>query len=376
MFDRLAEHPFFTAWTDPKSGVISYVLTERVAPVQKAAYYTAPGISVDGQWLWFRAVFPPHPRARFLAAVHLDPSDPQIRLFHECHLGANPHVVSPGDTLYVPIRDGIYRFHVDGQMDEVFRLPSDVVRNRTIFRLCTTLTISADGRWFLLDSHIGDEYLIALVDVQTGEYRPLKTLNRNYHHAMFSPVDPQLFMMGQGPGYDPMTGVKTHIEQRMWIMDIDQTRFEPVQHDLWFNHNCMSCHEWWAPDGNVLWCDYDEGVYYADLETRERTLIWPHGMIHADCNSDATLFCGDMNPYKWTREKPCGVFFYDRTNQREVAIASGLPEPPLPRVDRRAYHLDPHPHFSPDDKAVMYTTSALGKVDVAVTPVQQPALQG
>ena len=33
MYD-LSRHPFFKAWTDPESSVTSYILTERVAPVQ------------------------------------------------------------------------------------------------------------------------------------------------------------------------------------------------------------------------------------------------------------------------------------------------------------------------------------------------------
>jgi hypothetical protein len=41
--EQLAEHPHFTPWTNPVSGVVSYVLTERVAPVHlgSAACYQA-----------------------------------------------------------------------------------------------------------------------------------------------------------------------------------------------------------------------------------------------------------------------------------------------------------------------------------------------
>jgi hypothetical protein len=47
-----------------------------------------------------------------------------------------------------------------------------------------------------------------------------------------------------------------------------------------------------------------------------------------------------------------------------------MPPQPLPWRDFRAFHIDPHPHFSADGQWVIYTTTALGKVSVALTPVE------
>ena len=50
MYD-LSRHPFFETWTDPQTGAVSYILKERVAPIQQVFYFTNPGFSPDGEYL-------------------------------------------------------------------------------------------------------------------------------------------------------------------------------------------------------------------------------------------------------------------------------------------------------------------------------------
>ncbi len=364
-----ANHPSFTPWTDPASGVESFILTRRAAPFQKILYYTAPGLSHDGRHLWFYAGWPP---SRRFAPACLNTETNHLRTFHTDP--ANPRITPAGDAAYVRIHDGIFLQPFDGDPQPIARLPQDLIANRHIFSLVTTITVSADGRYILLDSHIGNRWLISILEIETGVITPLRWFHHCHHHAMFSPTDPDLFMLGQGPWHDPITGEKGNIDVRMWVMDIHGKRYEPVQPDLWFNHNCMSCHEWWTPDGLVAWCDYDQGIYETDVRLpfteRTRTLVWPRPAIHADCNADRTQFVGDYHPYEWTSENPCAVWFFDRRSGREIPIASALPEAPIPPADRRSYHFDPHPHFTPCGRFIMYTTTALGTLDVAITPVE------
>lgn len=367
--EPLAKHPYFERWTDPETGVESYILTRRAAPVQKAFYYLTPSISADGKWLWFHASFPPSLQW-MLAAVSLDPASPRLRLFQQTAGEGGPRVAPEGDAAYVAIRDGIYRQPVDGEIQTIFRMPPDVLQNRHLFSLVTELTVSADGTHFVLDSRIGNRWLLSLVEIKTGELTPLRWFGTCHHHAQFSPVDPTLILLGQGPYRDPMTGDKFDMNIRMWVMDTKLSRYEPVQADLWFNRNSKSCHEWWGPDGRIFWVDYDDGLYECTLADRKRTLFWKHVLLcHAHCDKTLRYYCGDVNPYTWTPEKPCRVFFFDRQTGREIAIASALPVPTMPPRDWRAYHTDPHPHFSPDGRYVIYTTTARGALDVAVAPV-------
>ena len=57
----IAKHPYFTEWIDPESGVRSYVLTKKLAPLQQSFYFTNSSFSADEQYLWFYAAFPPSP---------------------------------------------------------------------------------------------------------------------------------------------------------------------------------------------------------------------------------------------------------------------------------------------------------------------------
>ncbi len=371
MHHPLDDHPHFTRWEDPQTGVASYVLSEHVAPLQKALYFVTPSIKADSRWLWFRYAYPPS-RSLRLAAVSLDPDHPDIRTFPACELNGNPLIADDGRSAYVPIAEGVYRQDLDGEPSELFRVPKDLIDNRKLMWLVTDLTMSSDGKWFLMDSQFGNEWVIwlASADGEKVEFKTLRRFHWKHHHAMFSLHNPKLLMINQGPGRDPYTGRKNDMNIRIWVMDTDGTRYEPIQPDLWFGRNCMSCHEWWTPDGCIDWCDYQDGIYEVDMTLdwtqRRRKLIWPRPMWHGQADATKRFYCGDQNPYKWD---PCSVWLFDRSTGKDVAIASDLPRPPLNPGDWRAYHADPHPHFSEDGQYVIYTTTALGTLSAAVTPV-------
>ena len=370
----LSRHPYFEAWVDPRTGVENFLLAERVAPFQKGLYYTTPSVSADGRWLWFAALYPPSRGC--LAAVCLDPDDPQMRLLPEAQLGGNPLLMPEGDAAYVPIGTGIYRVTLDRQVAPVVRMPAEILRNRHVFDLVSNLTLSADGKYFVLDSHIGNRWLVSVAEVATGEVTPLRWFVRCHHQSMFSTVDPQLILTNQGPWHDPITGEKGDMNIRMWLMDTKLTRYEPLYGDLWFNHNCMSCHEWWSPQGNVCWVDYSDGIYESPTGAdRARALVWPHrGLCHGQSDPTGRWIIADENPYGRSRERPCRVLLFDRTTRREVAVCSDAGLPPIADpADWRSYHLDPHPHFSSDGQLAVYTTCARGTVDVALAPLAAAA---
>jgi hypothetical protein len=98
---------------------------------------------------------------------------------------------------------------------------------------------------------------------------------------------------------------------------------------------------------------------------RQAVHVWQGPLCHAHCDATRRYYCADESPYKWDRQ-PCKVLFYDRARGKEIAIASGMPQPPYPR---NYYHIDPHPHFSPQGNYVIYTTTVRGQVDVALAPV-------
>ena len=362
----LEHHPFFVPWTDPVSGVRSYLLNERVAPVQSVTYFVNPAVSSDETWLWFGCGYPPSPYKR-LGVVCLDPDKPFIRVFQEATFQAESPLVSrSGDSCYFASGIGVYEVNVAGAVRSVLQVPQDILKNRSLTRLVTHLTMSADGKYFLLDgAFAGGIWFVALGDIATGEVRLLKEWTRHMNHAQFSPTDPALFSIAQDWWHDPVSGQPFPFDQRIWLMDTNSTRYEPLQPGDWFGHGTLACHEWWDRQGRLCWVDYEEGIFRCDVSSRAVEHIWQRPLCHAHSSPTGDFWCADQNPYQW-QERPCEVLFFDADTGRESAIVTAMPPPPLPRSP---LHLDPHPHFSPQGTYVVYMATVRGSVDVALTEV-------
>ena len=362
---QLAEHPHFTPWTDPVSGVVSYVLTERVAPVQQSFYFTNASVSADERWLWFYTAFPPGPH-HTLGVVSLDPARPLLRHFPGATFTSGSPMVAPeGDAVYFCSGAAVWRQPIEGAAELVCRLDEAWVNKRALTRLATHLTLSADGRYFLLDGQVGGHWFVGLGDRESGGVTILKEFGRHYNHAQFSPHDPALFLIAQDWWHDPISGQHFDYDHRTWLMDTAQTRFEPISPQDWYRHNTAASHEWWSADGLVCWVDYIAGVFEYDPASRETRKVWQGPLCHAHCDTTRRYWCADQSPYTWDRTG-CQVRFYDRERGAERSIVSELPLPPYPRS---AYHIDPHPQFSPRNSWIVYTTTVRGQVDVALTPV-------
>ena len=95
----LGAHPHFERWVDPESGIESYILSERVAPLQQSFYFVNSSVSPDENWLWFYAAFPPN-RQKVLGSVSLDPSNPEITLYPQAGFsGASPMIAPTSDAV-------------------------------------------------------------------------------------------------------------------------------------------------------------------------------------------------------------------------------------------------------------------------------------
>jgi len=374
----LAKHPFFEKWIDPQSGIASYILKERIAPAQQSFYFTNSSVSADEQWLWFYAVYPPN-RQKSLGVASLNPANPVIKRFPQAGFtGASPMVAPEGDAVYFCMSSSVYKMHIDGKVTEICTVSKDNIGYRHFSILATHLTMSADGKYFLLDGDIGNCWWVGVGDIETGKVRVLKKFARYHNHAQFSTTDPNLFVIPQDNWNDKISGERFHLDHRLWLMDINRTRFEPVRPKDWYGHNSATTHEWWSRDGMICWTDYDKGTFECDPYTLDTTHVWQHNLCHSHCSSDRRYWCADENPYKWATQ-PVEILFYDRQRGCEKAIVSAMPQPPVssdlfhldpPYCSRDIYHLDPHPQFSPQDSWIVYTTTVRGEVDVALTPVE------
>jgi hypothetical protein len=168
-------------------------------------------------------------------------------------------------------------------------------------------------------------------------------------------------LLAQDNWNDPTTGETGVLADRIWLLRRGQEA-RPLFSDA---SSTNRGHEWWGGDGRHVWyVDYASGVEKVDIKTNERTLVWPGGMWHAHANHEGTLLVAD----RWTASPPqvAQVAFFDTRSGREVTIVSHMPAPPAP-LEMVAYHLHPHPQFCAGGRFVCYTTTVLGRVDVAIT---------
>jgi len=119
----LNRHPHFESWRDPSSGVESFILSERVAPIQQSFYFTNPSVSPDENWLWFYAAFPPNLQ-RMLGAVSLKPENPDIKLFPQAGFtSASPMVGAESDVAYYCMGNSVHKVRLDGSTQVVCTVP-------------------------------------------------------------------------------------------------------------------------------------------------------------------------------------------------------------------------------------------------------------
>ena len=357
----LSNPRLFEPWTDPASGITSYLLAPRIAPVQQSFYFTNPCLSSDGRYLWFYTAYPPSgssDQGRTLAVVDLVSGtvtacpETQFR-------DASPFVDERDGTVYWCSNYAVYSRAPapDAPAVLVNQIPESIHRRRYGKRLATQLTLSADRRAFFIDAHFGDEWCCGALPLDGSPFEVWQTFDRCYNHAQFSPTDPDLALIARDWWTDVATGQHHNYDNRIWLLRRGHSA-RPV-----FEHSPSVAHEWWHADGRHIWyVDYSHGTCNVDIATGAATTVWPAGNCHSHASRCGRYLVGDIGTYSWAKTG-CRAAFFDSQTGREVNIASALPEP---TVERGWYHLDPHPQFCANDELITYTTTVRGRIDVAL----------
>lgn len=367
MFD-ISKHPYFEEYTDENTGVKSYILKEKVARLQLNYYFCDMGLTYDCKYLWFKCIDYPA-QNHHLGVMSMDPENPFIRKFPHASMNTSqPNVIPGTHDAIIAINHEIFRVDIEGNITKILEVPEEIISGRRIEQISTHLSMNCDGELIIMDMRIGGRTYIATGNIKTGEVKLIHKFARYYDHAMFSPVDPKLFLIDQDWEIDGNTGERFDIDQRMWLMDTEGTRLENVLPDNWFRHNdSIICHDFWSKDGWLCWPDFLDDVYEYNIHTKELNSVWNHRMCHVHTN-DRKLWVGDDSPYKWS-QRPCRTVFFDRESGKEIDIFSAMPKPNF-RYGGEIYHLDPHPCFTPDGEYIIsMTTVKGGEVDIAFTPV-------
>lgn len=359
------ESPLFTRWQDPVSGVESLVLTQhRIAPHQQSFYFTNPSFTRDGRYLWLYCAFPPGGDAyygRQLAVVDFE--NQTLQCFPETEfMDASPFVdKDTGEVYWTTCLEIWKRGPLPGDRASlVAAFPNELARNRRPLRLATHLTLSADKKSFAIDAQIGNEWFLGDLPVDgTTPFRLWQKFDRGYNHTQFSPTDPDLMLTAQDSWYDANSGAYGAVEDRLWLIRRGGKARPIYPHDP----SNMRGHEWWDADGRHVWyIDYRKGTEKVNIETGEKTNVWPNGHTHSHTDQQSRYLVGDINPqppYTWR------VAFFNIRTGKEINIVTEFP--PMPARNR--YHTHPHPQFSCNDRYICYTTNVMGTTDMALVSV-------
>lgn len=362
----------FKPWKDPQSGVTSYILVERVAPLQQSFYFTNPSMTNDGRYLWFYCAFPPAGDANYgrtLGVVDLYRN--KIHHYPETQfLDASPMVDVDTGEVYWCNKSDIWKRGPgkEDRLQHIAKFP-DSLRKGVIHRIATHLTYSADKKELSFDAEVGNRSFVGSVSLNTGNFLIWQEFGRCYNHAQFNPCDPNLMLLAQDYFFDKVTGRMFGIQhdkegklKRMWVL----RRGKPAVSVMpkWKS----ASHEWWSADGKyIYYIDSKMGTVRINTKNGEKVLINPYGRWHGHSSRDNHYFVSDniADENGFYRGCAANVIFFNRHTQRKVNIVTKAPALSS-RRNPSVYHVDPHPQFVCNDRFIIYTTSVLGSIDVAV----------
>ncbi|MDR1282377.1 MAG: oligogalacturonate lyase family protein [Opitutaceae bacterium] len=419
----------FTPWRDPRSGITSHILGgdhgPRLAAHQQSFYYTNRSLFVGRDAAgrqaslryWFYCFNPPEGSAAFGRTLgSLDLVTGELRHYPETSFSeASPLLDSLTGDIYWANPDGIRKLSypdpaaghpASARSALVARFPASLVAGRQVRRYATHLTLSADRRALGIDTRIGDECFVgqALLD-GSGQIEVWEKLSgdHTWNHAQFHPRIPGLLLFAQDFRTDSATGRTRRYQNRMWTIQRGRKAIpvypenplsgrSPEEADAYrktatISHvadlartlvtdpRAMHGHEWWSADGDhICYIHYQTGIERIPLAragapdaATATELVWPHDTVsHAHSNTGGDLLVLDALPPD--APDTHHVRFVNLNTRRTVDIVSRYP---APDPGLRRYHVHPHPQFCADDRLVCYTTTVLGRVDVAFVRVAE-----
>jgi len=351
----------FVKWTDPVSGVESFLLNSEEIPLIQSFYFVNRSFTEDGRYLWFYCAFPPS-ETRCLGLMDFETDT--VRFLPETQfLDASP-MIDPktGDAYWASVTELWKISPAPGSKPEYVNcFPQDIAKGRRPFRLGTHFTLCADGKSVNFDIEVGEEWYLGKMPLDGSSPEIWVKNDVCMNHAQFSPTDPDLMLYAHDGWRDHLGNFHGYVK-RMWLIRKGQDP-KPIFPEDTQKHG----HEWWDPSGKFVWyVHYGEGTKKVDISNGKDEMIWPNrSASHSHSSKDGRYLAGDISAY--TGSKALKVSFYDSRTGKETAIVSsmaGLPE-------QVKYHVHPHPQFCVNDKYVCYTTNVLGRANLALVPVDE-----
>ena len=365
---------------NPDSGAEYYVLTTKACEYQQGFYFANNSMTHDGRYLWFYATVNPVYDGANRNLGYIDFETEEIVICYDCVFGggASPYIDDETGDVYFTFANKIFkRKPGKNERAELLCIPK-LEGNPT--KLATHLTMTSDKKHFFLDARVGNhKFVQGIVDIETGDFEKWTEATHNTNHGQINPKNDRLGLCAYDGYSDADTGKHYRIPineegvyERLWLVSPDgERRCLPPLHNY-------ATHEWWSADGRIVYyCCDNHGLYGKNIETGEDVIVldgvdpW-----HAYSTSDDKYFVYDekkLERYggKWYRGCPAAVNFYNAENGKLIKIVTEMPENGATPENPNNYHIDPHPRFVCDEKYIVFTTTELGSVDLAIAPVDK-----
>lgn len=369
----------FKKYTDPESGIMSYVLDSDSLPLTQSFYFTNPSATSDGRYVWFYCAFPPAADAgygRTLGLFDLE-SDTVTHFPDTMFLDASPAVDVDDGSVYYCMPSGIWRRSPDpnGKPERISAVPKELRGRGKLLNLATHLSFSPDKARLFLDANVANSFIFGELDIKSGEYIPWCEFDYCMNHAQYNPQKENLILYAEDEWVDIMTSsfykIRRDAEGRLMRLHLLEKGGEPIYIPPKY---IEARHEWWSADGEKLYyVDWIHGTIRYDLRTGEYTEVDPRGTWHAHSSLDDKYLVADENEIdgeKWYRGCPSRVHFYNTETNRAVNIITENPAV-FTRQNPSSYHIDPHPQFAVNDSVIIHTSTVIGKPSLTITPTNQ-----
>ena len=365
---------------DKESGIPYYVLTTKACEYQQGFYFINNSMTNDGRYLWFYATVNPVYDGVARNLGYVDFETDEIVICYDCIFsgGASPYVDAETGDIYYTFSNKIYK-RSPGKNNFAKVLCKPKIEGN-VTRLATHLTRTSDKKHFFLDARVSNRRFVqGIVDMETGDFEYWAESSHSTNHGQINPKDDTLALCAYDLFTDTDTGEIIRIPknekgeyERLWLISKDGTRrMCPAMHNY-------ATHEWWADDGKKFYyCCDNYGIYGIDIETGEDiTILEGVDPWHSHCTRDEKLFVYDekkLERYggKWYRGCPAAVNLLNRETGKCVKIVTEMPENGATPENPNNYHIDPHPRFTENEKYIVFTTTELGSVDLAVAVLDE-----
>ena len=363
---------------DKISGVPYYILTEKKCAYQQGFYFVNNSITLDGRYLWFYTAESPVYDASLRNMGYVDFLTDEVVICHDIIIDdTSPYVDPQTGTVYYTKGASVY-MREPGK-DKAAKKLCTVPFGGYIRTIASHLTPLSDGKSFLLDiQRYNFGNIQGTINIETGEFTEWSRCDHQTAHGQINPKNDALGLFAYESHVDLATGKKVFgvpidengVYQRLWTITADGVRTCYPARDNYASH------EWWSADGKKIFYVNDFGIQRLDLTTGEHICVHECYPWHAHTTKDENYYVFDekvLDRYdrKWFRGCPAAVKFYNRITNKEIAIVTEMPENGFSPSNQCTYHIDPHPRFTDDEKYIVFTTTELGGVDLAVAVVDE-----